>query len=170
MESTYTFQQLFAEQLSDVYVAEQQIEKILAPIIEVTSSGKLREAFGIYQLEVTHHLEGLKAIFEELQIPVQQNNTSPVSGILAEVARVMKHRGNSAVKDASLIAVVQCLQHFKMATYGTLRTFARHLSYNKAMDFLQRALISEHEADRKLTHLAEGGLFTSGINDEALKK
>lgn len=169
MNQPYTFQQLFAEQLNDLISAEEQIAAVMPTVIPVTSSGELREAFDLYAKEVQHHIELLHQIFSELRIAPSGEKCTAVQGMIEEEGGIIHHGGNSAVKDAALIAAVQRLQHYKMALYGTARTFARHLEYNKAMGALQRSLNEETEMDRKLTRLAEGGIFTTGINEEACR-
>ncbi len=171
MPIAYSFQELFLEQLNDLYSAEEQIAQVLPRIIDVTSSGELRDAFSHYLQEVNHHTDYLKKIFGDLQLSPNGAKCMAIEGMIEEGEAVMQHGGNSAVKDAALIAILQRLQHYKIAVYGTARTFARHLNCNKVVDLhnLQRALNEEGETDKKLTKLAEGGMFSTGINEEALK-
>lgn len=171
MSVAYSFQELFFEQLNDLYSAEEQIAAILPEIIDVTSSGELREAFSYYLQEVNRHIEYLDKIFADLQVKRYGPKCKAIEGMIEEGQTVMKHGGNSAVKDAALIAILQRLQHYKIAVYGTARTFSRHLNCDKVVDLhnLQRALNEEGEIDKRLTKLAEGGIFTTGINEEALK-
>jgi ferritin-like metal-binding protein YciE len=169
MSQPYSFHELFIEQINDLYSAEEQVSPVLPRIIAVTSSGSLREEFDIYFQELEQHIEHLKVIFQEISSAPKGSVCKAVEGMLEEVEQVIHHGGNSAVKDAALIAILQRIIHYKIAVYGTARTFARHLNYNKNMDLLQRALNEEGEADKKLTRLAEGGMFTTGINEEATK-
>lgn len=166
---SYTFHQLLSEQLNDLYSAEEQIAQALPPMIAVTSSGELREAFTAYLNEVKQHVSNLNKILQEIKVSPMGSRCPAMDGILDAAEGVINRGGNSSVKDASLIAIVQRLQHYKIAVYGTARTFCRHLNYGKAMDLLQRALNEEGESDRQLTRLAEGGIFTTGINEEACK-
>jgi ferritin-like metal-binding protein YciE len=164
----YSFQNLFIEQLNELYSGEQQIAAALPEAISVASSNDLRIALDNYLLAVRHHIQFLEACFGELKVNPSIEKCKPIEGILEEMVDVEHHGGNSAVKDASLIGMIQRLLHYKMAIYGTARTFARHLNYH-AMDFLQRALNEEGEMDKKLTYLAEGGIFSTGINEEAVR-
>lgn len=165
----YTFHQLLSEQLNDLFSGEEQIAEALPHIIAVTSSGELRDAFDIYLKEIRQHIVNLDKIFHDLKISPSGSRCPAMDGILDAAENVLKRGGNSSVKDASLIAIVQRLQHYKIAVYGTARTFCRHLNHGKAMDLLQRALNEEGETDRQLTRLAEGGVFTTGINEEACR-
>lgn len=168
MES-YSFQNLLVEQLNDLYSAETQIAQALPEWISVTSDSELRETFATYLQEVRHHVENIEKMFTELTLSPNMAKNLAIEGILNQAMQDAHHGGNSPVKDAALIALAQRLMHYKMAIYGSARTFARHLDYNKTMDSLQRALNEEGEADRKLTKLAEGGVFTTGINEQACK-
>jgi ferritin-like metal-binding protein YciE len=171
MPDKYSFQTLFVEQLNDLLSAEEQIAKFLPHVVDVTSCSELREAFECYLQETFHHLDYIKKIFTNLNINGNKVKCKAIEGMIEEGKDVMHHGGNSPVKDAALIAIVQRLQHYKIAVYGTARTFARHLNSSKVVDLhnLQRALNEEGEADKKLTRLAEGGMFTTGINEEAVK-
>lgn len=167
--NNYTLQELYKEFVNDLFSAETQIAEALPNMIDVSSSGDLREELSHYLIEVKNHIEFLNRVFIELKEEPTGKKSIAIEGILDMAEQVVKHGGNSPVKDAGLIAHVQRLQHHKMATYGTVRTFARHLDYSKSMDLLQRALNNEGEADRKLTKIAEGGFFTTGINEVATK-
>lgn len=170
MVQPYTINQLFVEQLSDLYGAEQLISDKLPNMIEVISSGALRDACDLYEQKVVAHREILKQMSIDLKMDNLKFNCPPVAGILQEAEEIIQqHRGNSAVKDAALITIIQRVQHYKMAVYGACRTFAKHLNLNSEMALLQHALNDEGDADRTLTKLAEGGLFTTGINEEACR-
>lgn len=170
MPQSYTFRELFHEQLNDLFSAEEQILAILPKLISVTSSGDLRETFNHYLQEINTHTQHLTETLEESKMGPKGFICKAIEGMLEEADNLIHRGGNSAVKDAALIAMMQRLQHYKIAVYGTARTYARHLNENKAMDLLQRALNEEAEADKKLTKLAEGGIFTTGINEEAIKE
>lgn len=166
---TYTFQNLYVEQINDLHGAESQILSALPVWLEMTSSEELRQAFGLYLQEVRHHIEHLDKILGDLKMSSFAVKNNTVEGILSQGEAAAHHGGNSSVKDAALIAIVQRLIHYKMAIYGSARTYARHLDLNKAMDNLQRCLNEEGECDRNLTRIAEGGVFTTGINELACK-
>lgn len=169
MSESYTFQALFLEQLNDIYAAEEHLNPLFPRLLDITSASSLREEFGRYAKLVGQHLQNLQKAFTSLHTAVVGSPCASVPGILQEIEQVMHHGGNSAVKDAALIALMQRIQHLKMAMYGTCRTYARHLNEDDIMDFCQQALHEEMEADKKLTLLAEGGVFTTGINQEAVE-
>jgi ferritin-like metal-binding protein YciE len=169
MAESYTFQALFLEQLNDIYTAEEQVIPLLPRLLDITSATSLREEFGRYAKLLDKHLQNLQQSFASLHTTSIGSPCTSIPGILQEIEQVMHHGGNSAVKDAALIALMQRIQHLKMAMYGTCRTYARHLNEDDIMDFCQQALHEEIEADKKLTLLAEGGVFTTGINQEAVE-
>lgn len=169
MPNPYSFHVLLNEQLNDLYSSENQAAEVMPKIIDVTSSEDLRNEFSQYLQEINSHIENLNMIFEDLKLQPTGLKSPPVEGIFQEADEAIAHGGNSSVKDAALIAIIQRLQHYKIAVYGTTRTFARHLNHHRAMEMLQRALNDEGESDRKLTRLAEGGVFSKGINELACK-
>lgn len=164
----FSFQTLFIDQLNELYSAEEQITVILPNIIAVSSSMELRDLLDLYLQEVNKHIKSLDACFQEINEHPSGEKCKPIEGMMEETEAVIHRGGNSAIKDAALIAIVQRVIHFKIAVYGTARTFARHLNY-RAMDILQRSLNEEGEADRYLTRLAEGGIFSTGINEAACR-
>lgn len=164
----FLFQNLYVEQLNELHSSEEQIVKVLPEIIASASSMELRDLLDFYLHEITLHVENLNRCFEEVHDRPNSEKCKPIEGMIEETAVVIHRGSNSAIKDAALLAMVQRLAHYKMAVYGTARTFARHLNY-RAMDSLQRALNEEAEADRCLTRLAEGGIFTTGINEVACR-
>lgn len=167
MDNRYTFDELYLEQLYDLYSAEEQVYRSLPQYIDAVDSKELRATLNHYFLELEEHLTRLNSIFMEMRIKPSGQACDAVQGILLETHGIIQHGSRSPVKDAAIIAAVQRLQHYKMAVYGTARTYARHFNYNKSMIGLQKSLNEEGEADRQLTRLAEGGVFTTGINEEA---
>jgi ferritin-like metal-binding protein YciE len=90
-----------------------------------------------------------------------------MQGLVEEGEEIIRSTGDPTVKDAALIAAAQRVEHYEMAGYGTVRTYANELGLDEAADLLQDTLDEEGDADKKLTKLAEGGLFKKGINDAA---
>jgi ferritin-like metal-binding protein YciE len=92
-----------------------------------------------------------------------------MKGLLKEGEEFILAQGDSADKDAALIAAAQRVEHYEMAGYGTVRTYAKELGYSDAEVLLQKTMDEEGEANKKLTKLAEGNFFDSGINQEAMR-
>lgn len=169
MES-YSFQNLYFEHIHYLYNAEKQISESFPKLIEVISSADLRETFYRYLQCVKNHIQTLDQVYGNLKINPVIEPYATINGIFEMSSKAIQHSGNSSVKDAALISFAQCLMHLKMALYGSTRTFASHLDYTKEVDLLQKALDEEGEFDKALTKLAEGGLFSTGINEQACKE
>lgn len=153
---------LYVEELRDLYNAENQLLKALPRMAKAASHPDLKAAFTEH-LEVTRgQVERLAGIFEELGEKPTGKKCKAMEGLVAEGKEVMDEDGEPAVKDAALIAAAQRVEHYEMAGYGCVRTFATLLGYEDAAALLQETLDEEGEADKKLTELAE-----SVINVEA---
>lgn len=147
---------LFLEELRDLYHAENQLLKALPEMEEAAHSAELKIAFNEHRLQTSTHVQRLEAIFESLKEPAKGNTCKAMKGLLAEAKQHIKEKAASAVKDASLIASAQRVEHYEIAGYGTARTFAATLGYTEAAELLQQTLNEEGAADQRLTQLAEG--------------
>lgn len=157
-----TLADLYVDELKDAYSAEKQIVKALPRMAKKASSPELRNAFEEH-LEVTRgHVQRLEQIFEELGMAARAKLCKGMEGLLAEGKELMEADAEPAVMDAGLIAAAQRVEHYEMAAYGTMRTYAKTLGYEHATTLLQQTLDEEGEADQKLSQLAE-----STINAQA---
>jgi ferritin-like metal-binding protein YciE len=155
---------LYVDELKDLYSAEHQILKALPKMAKKASATELADAFEEH-LKVTHgHVERLEKIFKMLEISPKGKKCKAMEGLLEEGKEVMSEEAEPSVMDAALIAAAQRVEHYEMAGYGCVRTFARLLGYKEAADLLQETLDEEGEADKALTELAE-----SVINVEAME-
>ncbi len=156
---------LYVEELRDLYNAENQLLKALPRMAKAATHPDLKAAFTEH-LAVTHgQVERLTTIFAELGEKPTGKKCKAMEGLVAEGKEVMDEEGEPAVKDAALIASAQRVEHYEMAGYGCVRTFATLLGHTDAAELLQQTLDEEGEADKKLTELAE-----SVINVEADKE
>lgn len=158
---------LYVEELKDIRDAEQQILKALPKMAQAASSPDLKKAFEGHLEQSREHLSRLDRIFKELGEGKNGTTCEAMAGLVKEGDEVIKAMGDAMVKDAALIAAAQRVEHYEMAVYGTVRTFARELGYDEAADLLQKTLDEEGAADKKLTKIAEGGLLSTGINQKA---
>jgi len=174
-ESFYT---MFVELLCDMFDMETQQIEALPRLIQSSSHPKLKEAFEIHLEESKNHLEKLKGIFKTLNENPAGAKSKPIQDIIQDVQQLINRDLSPSVKDAYLIVLWQKIEHYEITSYGSTRAIARHLnnlSLKKRVDFddiadiLQQSLDEEADMDEKLTEIAEGGFFTSGINDEAEK-
>lgn len=158
---------LFVDQLKDLYSAENQLVEALPKMVEAASSSELREAFEHHLEQTREHVHRLDQVFIELGEDAYGEVCEAMEGLVEEGSEAIEARGNPTVKDAALIAAAQRVEHYEIAGYGTVRTYAHELGYNDAANLLQRTLDEEGEADKKLTKIAEGSFLSSGINQAA---
>jgi ferritin-like metal-binding protein YciE len=157
-----TLQDLFVHELKDIYSAEKQLVRALPKMAKAANSTNLRAGFEEH-LEVTRQqVERLEEIFESLDVGSRGPKCAAMEGLIEEGASLMEEDAEPNVLDAGLIAAAQKVEHYEIATYGTLVTFARLLGHTEAEKQLQQSLDEEKETDQKLTALAE-----SEINVEA---
>ena len=153
--------ELFVEELKDIYDAEKQLTKALPKMAKAADSDQLRAAFEEH-LEITRaHVSRCEEIFKLLGIPARGKICEGMKGLIEEGAEAIEEMDGSTL-DAALIASAQKVEHYEIATYGTLATFADVLDLQDAKDLLGQTLDEEKEADQKLTQIAE-----TSINWEA---
>ena len=158
-----SLEDLYVDELKDLYSAETQITKALPRMAKKAETPELRAAFEEH-LEVTRgHVQRLEQIFEELGKTPRGKKCVGMEGLLKEGQELMQEDAEPMVMDAGLISGAQRVEHYEMAAYGTVRTFAETLGYDQAARLLQQTLDEEGEADKKLTALAE-----NNINQQAL--
>lgn len=158
-----TLHDLYVDELKDLYNAENQILKALPKMVKAASDPNLAAAFTDHLAETKVHVERLEAIFQELDANPKGKKCKAMEGLLAEGQDLMANDANPSVMDAALIAAAQRVEHYEMAGYGCVRTYARLLGDEHAADLLQKTLDEEGDTDKKLTQLAE-----SVINAEAV--
>jgi ferritin-like metal-binding protein YciE len=158
---------LYVNELKDLYSAENQLLKALPKMAKAADSDKLRAAFEEH-LEVTKgQVKRLDEIFDELDSSPTGKKCKAMEGLIEEGDEVLEEGGEPAVLDAALIAAAQRVEHYEIAGYGCVRTFATLLGYEEAAALLQETLDEEAEADKKLTELAETAINVDAeVDDE----
>jgi ferritin-like metal-binding protein YciE len=158
-----SLQKLYVDELKDLYSAEKQLVQALPRMAKKASHPQLRAAFEEH-LEVTKkHVERLDQIFERLERSPRGKKCKGMEGLIEEGKEMMQEDIEPDVLDAALISAAQRVEHYEIAGYGTVRTYARLLGEEEHARLLQQTLDEEGEADKKLTQLAE-----TSINVEAL--
>ena len=161
---------LFIEELKDVYNAEKQILRALPRMAKTAESSELQQAFTKHLKETEGQVQRLERIFKELGQPARGKKCKGMEGLLEEGKEVLEEEGEPAVIDAALIASAQRVEHYEIAAYGCLRTYAHLLGYSEAERLLQQTLQEEEAADKKLTQLGESGIneaaFAAGVEEE----
>jgi ferritin-like metal-binding protein YciE len=152
-----SLQDLYIEELRDLYSAENQITKALPKMAKAASSPKLKTAFEEHLEQTKGHVERLETIFKKLGKSPTGKTCAAMKGLVEEGSELIDEKDDAdpAVLDAGLIAAAQRVEHYEMAGYGSVRTFAQLLGENEAADLLQQTLDEEGETDKKLTSLAE---------------
>jgi ferritin-like metal-binding protein YciE len=156
---------LYVEQLRDLYSAETQLVDALPKMAETAHHPELKRAFEQHLVQTRQQVERLERIFNELSLRPGGETCEGMEGLLKEGKEMMKMKGAPEVIDAGLIAAAQRVEHYEIAGYGTVRTYAELLGFNEAVRLLERTLQEEEAADELLTQIAE-----SRINAEALTR
>jgi ferritin-like metal-binding protein YciE len=154
--------QVYVDELKDAYDFEHQILDALPKMEEAASSPELKQAFQEHRRQTENQVRRLEQVFNHLGRDPERKTCKGMKGLIAEGEEFVKARGDGAAIDAALISGAQRVEHYEMAVYGTLRTYARALGHEEQATLLQQNLSEEKAADEKLTRLAE-----SGINVEA---
>lgn len=147
--------ELFVEQLRDLYDAENQLIKALPKMAQGANSEELRQGFEEHLEQTKGHAQRIEQIFEQLGEKVKGKKCKAMEGLVKEGAETLEEDMNEDVKDAALIAAAQRVEHYEIAGYGTARTYANLLGQDEAASLLEQTLEEEKETDAKLTELAE---------------
>jgi ferritin-like metal-binding protein YciE len=150
-----SLQELYVEQLRDLYNAENQLVKALPKMAKAAQSEALRQGFEHHLEQTKGHVDRLQQIFSDLDENPKGRTCAGMEGLLEEGEEVIKEQSSSDALDAGLIASAQRVEHYEIAAYGTVRSFAELLGENEAVDLLQQTLNEEKETDEKLTELAK---------------
>jgi ferritin-like metal-binding protein YciE len=153
---------LYISELKDLYDAENRIIKALPKMAEAANSTELRDAFEQHLQQTRTHADRLEQIFRRLDESPKGVKCKALQGILEEGEDFLDKDVPDSVCDAGLIASAQRVEHYEIAAYGTVRTFANQLGYQDQAEILNQTLQEEGETDQLLTRLAE-----SMINEEA---
>lgn len=157
-----SLKELFLKELADVYDAEKQLTKALPKMAKNASSEELKEAFTEHLEQTKTHVERLEEVFEAFGEDAKGKTCQAMKGLIEEADEILKEEDASPMKDAAMIAAAQKVEHYEIASYGCLQTWAQILQNDQAADLLEETLNEEKEADEKLTEIAE-----STVNEEA---
>lgn len=146
---------LYVEELRDIYSAENQLVKALPKMAKGASHEELKQAFEDHLEQTEGHVERLEEIFKRLDEKPTGKTCKAMKGLIEEGSEILKEDGDESVIDAALIGAAQKVEHYEIASYGTVRTFAELLGEEEAAALLQETLDEEGETDKLLTELAE---------------
>jgi ferritin-like metal-binding protein YciE len=151
-----SLQILYVEELRDLYNAENQLLKALPKMAKGASAPELKQAFEDHLDQTKEHVVRLEEIFEKLDKKPTGKTCHGMKGLVEEGSEILEEDGEDSVLDAGIIAAAQKVEHYEIASYGTVRTFAEMLGEDDAARLLQQTLDEEGETDERLTELAEG--------------
>jgi ferritin-like metal-binding protein YciE len=150
-----SLQDLYVEELKDLYSAESQLLTALPKMAKAASAPPLSKAFKDHLAETEGQVKRLETIFEKLGSSPKGKKCKAMEGLIEEGKETISEDAEPSIKDAALIAAAQRVEHYEMAGYGCARTYARLLGHDDAAELLQETLDEERSADKKLTKLAE---------------
>ncbi len=154
MSKTTTLHELLVEELRDLYNAETQLTKALPKMAKAATDESLKSGFEEHLDQTHEHIARLERAMELLDAPAKGKTCKAMKGLIAEGEEKIKEDASPSVRDAALIGAAQKVEHYEIAGYGTVRTYAELLGEEEVVSLLQQTLDEEAETDRKLTQLA----------------
>lgn len=161
--SVSSVEELFLDELKDLYSAEQQITKSLPKMAKASTSEELKAAFEEHLNETKGQIDRLDRVFEILGKGPRGKTCVGMKGVLEEGAEVLEEAEEGPVRDAALISAAQRVEHYEMAGYGSVRDYAKLLGQNEIATLLEETLGEEKAADKKLNSIAKS------VNSSAMK-
>jgi ferritin-like metal-binding protein YciE len=163
-------EELYYDQIRDLRNAETQLVNSLPEMASSASSPVLRDAFNMHLEETRHHVERLDAILQRHGLTRDGVTCEAMRGLIEEAKKHVSETQPGNVRDAVLIASANRVEHYEIAGYGVAKTFAKCLGFEEDFDYLEATLDEEAAADEKLTKIATGGVFGSGVNESAMNE
>ncbi|MGA8621075.1 MAG: ferritin-like domain-containing protein [Candidatus Sulfotelmatobacter sp.] len=150
-----SLRELYIDELRDLYNAETQLVKALPKMAKAAANDQLRDAFEEHLRQTTEHVSRLEQIFEQLEEKPSGKKCLGMEGLVKEGSETIKEDFTEEVKDAAIIGAAQRVEHYEIAAYGTVRSFAELLGENEHVSLLEETLEEEKKADQKLSDLAD---------------
>ncbi len=147
--------ELFHETLKDIYFAEKKILSALPKMAKAAQAEELKAAFEKHKTETEEHVARLEKVFEEIEETPRGKSCDAITGIIEEGQEVMKEFKGAPSLDAGLLAAAQAVEHYEIARYGTLKTWAAELGLKQSVRLLETTLAEEKKTDETLTQLAQ---------------
>ena len=162
MANLDSLEELFKDELKDIFDAEKQLTKALPKLAKKATSTELQTAFEDHLQETEMHVERLEQVFDQLGMAPRARPSKAMRNLIAEGSDMIAEADDDATRDALMIAAAQKVEHYEIAAYGTLRTWANVLGRRDAAGLLDETLDEEKQTDQRLTQIAE-----SSINEAA---
>jgi ferritin-like metal-binding protein YciE len=151
-----TLENLYISELRDLYSAENQLLKALPKMAKGASSPELKDAFEQHLKQTKGHVKRLEQLFEQLDESPKGKTCQAMKGLIEEGSEILNEDGEESVLDAGMIVAAQKVEHYEIASYGSVRTFANLLGHDEAARLLQSTLEEESQTNEVLNQLAEG--------------
>jgi ferritin-like metal-binding protein YciE len=147
--------ELFLDELADLLNAETQLTKALPKMAKAAQSEELREAITSHLEETEGHVDRLKRVFESVDEKPRSKTCQAMKGLIEEGSEILEELEGKSIIDAGIIAAAQKVEHYEIASYGTVRAWAEQMGHDEAVQLLDETLNEEKAADEKLTEIAE---------------
>lgn len=157
---------LFEDELKDIYDAEKQITKALPKMIKKAGADELRSAFEEHLQQTEQQIERLEQVFELLEMPARGKKCVGMQNLIKEGQEMMAEAEDEDTRDALMIAAAQKIEHYEIASYGTLRVWANLLGHEEAASLFEETLDEEKETDQRLTSIAESFVNQAAADSE----
>lgn len=151
-----SLKELYVDELRDIYDAENQLVKALPEMAKAATSEELRSGFEEHLEQTKEHVRRLEQVLNDLGEKAKGKKCKGMQGLVSEGKEIIEEDFEDDVRDAALISAAQRVEHYEIAAYGTVRTYAEILGEQNAVSLLEKTLEEEKETDEKLTELAEG--------------
>jgi len=159
-------ERLFKDELADLYDAEQQLVKALPKMIEASSSSELQQALTQHLTVTQKQVTRLEQVFEALGEKAHRKPCKGMAGIVSEGQEMLEEDLEESTMDAAIISAAQKVEHYEIASYGTVRTLAQTLGNDDVAELLEQTLEEEKEADRLLTEIAESAINVAAAAED----
>lgn len=166
-DSGSLLKQFFIEQLQDIYWAEKALVQELPSLQKETSTEEVAEAITVHLAETGLHVNRLEQIFEMMDEPAKAKKCAAMDGLMKEAHNIIDEtQKGTATRDAALIMAIQKMEHYEIATYGSLVQLAKTIGMNEVANILAQTLAEEKGVDQALTQIAESNINEEGAREE----
>ena len=162
-DAAQELQDFFEDGLKDLYWAEKALTKALPKMKKNATSAKLKEAINGHLEETRTHVTRLESVFKSIGKKPQAAKCDAMDGLLKEGEGILEETETGAVRDAGIIAAAQKVEHYEIASYGTLATYAKMMGHKEALKLLLATLAEEKKCDKDLTKLAKSEVNVKAI-------
>ena len=167
MSTVDSLEELLQDELKDIYDAEKQLTKALPKMVKNATAGELKQAFQDHLGQTEQHVKRLEDVFEQLGMPARGKKCVGMQHLLEEGQEMIEAADEDATRDAVMIASAQKVEHYEIASYGTVRTWANVLGKTDIAGILEETLAEEKAADQKLTGIAESSVNAAAAGEGA---